>query len=203
MRKSEATREKIYNAAIKLISTNGYYSTTTLMIANEAGVSEATIFKYFKNKEDLLKEVFRKSIKELLQNVAIKPIIENFEKSKELPLEQFIKSVIFERLEMAEKNSEILKMLMIEVQYNKELLKMLQSELLPMLCNLIYNIEKTLILKCNISKQKAKGITRIIIGFLVSIVIQKYLLQLDIPEENIQKEFEYVYEIINSSLSSK
>ena len=47
-------KKKSIDAAIILFAKQGYHGTSTLQIAKEAGVSQATVFKYFKTKEDLL-----------------------------------------------------------------------------------------------------------------------------------------------------
>ena len=44
-RNSELTEERIMEAALKLFAEQGYAGTPTSQIANEAGVSEGTIFK--------------------------------------------------------------------------------------------------------------------------------------------------------------
>ena len=46
--------KKIMRSAVDLISTKGYNGTSTLHIAEHAGLSQATLFKYFKTKDDLL-----------------------------------------------------------------------------------------------------------------------------------------------------
>ena len=46
-------REQILLVAMKLFGKRGFEGTTTKNIASAAGVSEATVFKYFKSKEDL------------------------------------------------------------------------------------------------------------------------------------------------------
>ena len=56
MSKTKGTRDKIMSVALKLFSEQGYYSTTTSQIANEAGVNEVTIFRHFKTKENLFQE---------------------------------------------------------------------------------------------------------------------------------------------------
>jgi len=45
-------KKKTIEAAINLFAKQGYHGTSTLQIAKEAGVSQATVFKYFKTKED-------------------------------------------------------------------------------------------------------------------------------------------------------
>ena len=47
-------KKKIMRSAVDLISTKGYNGTSTLNIAKHAGLSQATLFKYFKTKVDLL-----------------------------------------------------------------------------------------------------------------------------------------------------
>lgn len=46
-------RQQILQIAMSLFSKNGFVGTTTKKIAEAAGVSEATVFKHFANKEEL------------------------------------------------------------------------------------------------------------------------------------------------------
>ncbi|MEL7568658.1 MAG: TetR/AcrR family transcriptional regulator [Dehalobacterium sp.] len=48
---------RIIEAAKKLFMENGFKGTTTKMIAEEAGVNEATIFRHFKTKEGIFVEI--------------------------------------------------------------------------------------------------------------------------------------------------
>ena len=50
---ADERREQILLVAMKLFGKKGFEGTTTKNIASSAGVSEATVFKYFKSKEDL------------------------------------------------------------------------------------------------------------------------------------------------------
>lgn len=52
-------RIKIVNALITLLESNNFGSITTNEIAKTAGVTEALIYKYFKDKRDLLHEVLK------------------------------------------------------------------------------------------------------------------------------------------------
>ncbi|RIJ64382.1 TetR/AcrR family transcriptional regulator [Rummeliibacillus sp. POC4] len=53
-KKGTLTKEKIIKTARNLFYKKGYDATTTAIIAKEAGVSEATLYKYFKSKMTLL-----------------------------------------------------------------------------------------------------------------------------------------------------
>ena len=49
-------REKVMEAATLLFGEKGYTATTIREVAEKAGVSELTIFRNFKNKENLFRE---------------------------------------------------------------------------------------------------------------------------------------------------
>jgi TetR/AcrR family transcriptional regulator, repressor of fatR-cypB operon len=52
-------RERIIEATIKLISEYGFHGTPISMIAQEAGVGAGTIYRYFKDKDTLVLEIFK------------------------------------------------------------------------------------------------------------------------------------------------
>ncbi|REJ75300.1 MAG: TetR/AcrR family transcriptional regulator [Acidobacteria bacterium] len=56
--KDEKKRDAICRAAIDLIQSQGFEDTSMSKIAREAGVSPATIYVYFENKEDLLNQIY-------------------------------------------------------------------------------------------------------------------------------------------------
>lgn len=71
--KDDNKHQAICDAAIELITTNGFADTSISKIAKAANVSPATIYVYFENKEDLLKKVYlfvkEEMSKALLQGV--------------------------------------------------------------------------------------------------------------------------------------
>ena len=73
MKKSE-TNEQLLRATLKLISEKGYLGATTREIAQEAGVTELTLFRHFGSKEMLFEELlksytFLPKLKELLPEI--------------------------------------------------------------------------------------------------------------------------------------
>lgn len=75
-RKSEATRNQIINAAIRCIVESSYSNTTTMKIAEKAGLSRGAMLHHFPSKMDIIRAVvdylhekrllaFRRSIKEI------------------------------------------------------------------------------------------------------------------------------------------
>lgn len=59
------TDEKILNAFSKLLEENGYTETTTKKIAQAAGVNESTLFRHFKDKEQLVNELVQKYMSDI------------------------------------------------------------------------------------------------------------------------------------------
>lgn len=53
-KKDDAKKEALFLATIKLVNTIGFVASSVSKIAKEAEVSPATLYVYFKNKEDLL-----------------------------------------------------------------------------------------------------------------------------------------------------
>ena len=51
--KDEAKQDAIIEATVKLVNQIGFAATSTSKIAKKANVSSATIYIYYKNKEDL------------------------------------------------------------------------------------------------------------------------------------------------------
>jgi len=71
MTKKTDTKKRLLEATLKLISEKGYMGATTREIAQEAGVTELTLFRNFGSKERLFKELlgsytFLPRLKELL-----------------------------------------------------------------------------------------------------------------------------------------
>jgi len=55
----ETTQQRLLEATLKLISEKGYPGATTREIAQEAGVTELTLFRHFGSKEKLFEEVLK------------------------------------------------------------------------------------------------------------------------------------------------
>ena len=58
---AEETKQKIYEAAIELIEKQGFDNITIQGINEQAGVSVGTFYHYYKSKEDVFFELYRKA----------------------------------------------------------------------------------------------------------------------------------------------
>ncbi len=78
----------MFEATIKLVNEIGFASSSVSKIAKEAGISPATIYVYYKNKEDLLVSTYI----EIKRNMG-KAVQEGFDDS--LPIRDIIRNVWF------------------------------------------------------------------------------------------------------------
>ncbi|MCM0583130.1 TetR/AcrR family transcriptional regulator [Weissella diestrammenae] len=133
--KMPAGKQKVLLAAIKLFAKYGYDGTSTASIAQESGMSEATIFKYFKTKRLLLDAVLDPLINQLIPMYA-----DNFI-NHQLPLNgsfaQTINEAIRNRLAFVYTNRHILKILVSELMVNDVLLGQLKTKLAPIVDNML------------------------------------------------------------------
>lgn len=81
--KDEMKQDALFRATVKMVNEIGFASSSVSKIAKEAGISPATVYIYYKNKEDLLvctymaikKELISSMLKDLDNNRPIRDII--------------------------------------------------------------------------------------------------------------------------------
>ncbi|TCP24126.1 TetR family transcriptional regulator [Scopulibacillus darangshiensis] len=60
-------KEEILEAGLEVFSKRGYYNTTTALIAEEAGISQPYVFRFFKTKEELFISALDRAFERILQ----------------------------------------------------------------------------------------------------------------------------------------
>ncbi len=61
------SHSKIEQSALRLFAERGYDSTSTLLIARSAGVSEALLFKYYQSKEKLFEYLIKQGFQRIVE----------------------------------------------------------------------------------------------------------------------------------------
>lgn len=97
-RRREQTRAEIVRAAFELFGQDGYENVSMEAIAAAAGVSRATLFNYFPQKELMLREIAA------ARSAKLKAIVSEFAASGETPTFDAVTAVI---LKMAAENARI------------------------------------------------------------------------------------------------
>lgn len=119
-RRSQDTRHTILKVAIKIFAEKGYSATPTIRIAEEAGISEATIFKYFKTKKDLLYAIFEEYMGMIEEEFFIKPMSHILHENKGKSDEQILKELLSERISIWEKYEPIGKIVISELLHQED-----------------------------------------------------------------------------------
>ena len=82
----DKTRRHILRTAVDLITLQGYDATTMKQLAREAGIGDATIYKYFPTKERILLEYFELNIADALKQQDETPGLPQFTLHEKLQL---------------------------------------------------------------------------------------------------------------------
>ena len=67
--KTSEKRQRILAAALKVFAQRGFYSANVSEVAREASVADGTIYLYFKNKDDLLIQLFEDRMEYLIRRL--------------------------------------------------------------------------------------------------------------------------------------
>ncbi len=108
------TEEKIIDASFKVLKNDGISKITTKKIAQTAGVSEVTIFRKFKTKENLLKIAKKHYLDNLLSKLD-----ETFDFDEDITTEEYLKASFNKAVKLSEIELNMFKIAMEEVIYVK------------------------------------------------------------------------------------
>lgn len=123
-RKAVENREQdILSAAIKIFSEKGFNAATTSEIAKEAGIAEGTLFRYFKNKKDLLNKVLITYSKAITDELIVKQVGDLLKENKDRPPKEILRILLLNRIELIEKNLDVYRIIFTEMQYQEDIKK--------------------------------------------------------------------------------
>lgn len=96
------TKERIMQAALEIFSLHGFEGARMEKIASKVGINKASLYFYFKSKEQLFRELFDIIVKKHYHYLT-----SLFLKYKELPLKQLLSSIYKDYLEYHWDNTEM------------------------------------------------------------------------------------------------
>lgn len=116
----------VVEAAILCFAEHGYDATSTRMIADRAGVAEATIFRHFNTKKALLMRIVEPVVKRLLI-----PAVEEeagvFREQAKGDYRAFIRAIFLSRLAFADRYAPLIRIILQEYLVNEDLRQMLNA----------------------------------------------------------------------------
>ena len=104
-------QRQVLLSSLKLFSEIGFENTTASLISKEAGVSEGTVFSYFKTKEGILEAILSTFLEQVIPDVIADFSGKKFTANQEsFPL--FLRSIVRDRLVFIQKNQMQVKILL-------------------------------------------------------------------------------------------
>ena len=181
-------KKKTLESAIKLFAKQGYNGTSTLQIAKEAGVSQATVFKYFKTKEDLLYSITLPVLPKLY--LVFLGRVQNANSIQEL-----IRYIVRDRFEFLEENSNTVKILYSEILTNENLKKQVIESTLEIFDE--FDIKKILHNYKKINPEINENLTtaeiiRSFAGPIITYVAQRFVLFENVPCETQEHDLQFI-----------
>ncbi len=128
---------QIIEAAIHIFSEKGFDASRTIDIAKEANVAEGTIFRYFKTKKELLVGLLIPLITKVFKPIMFQSIENLMNNDQDLSIEEVLKKIYLDRLNLARKNMPLVKTVMVESIHHPEILSPLQQDLAPKIIPII------------------------------------------------------------------
>lgn len=190
-------KKKTLEAAIKLFAKQGFNGTSTLEIAKTAGISQATVFKYFKTKEDLLYSIIVPVIPKLFLNFLKR--VQNTN-----TIEELISYVVEDRIRFLEENKDTVKIVYIELLTNETLKKQLIISIEQVFSQINF---KDMILdykkqnKELNEKLTTSEVIRSFSGPILTYSIQRFILFEDVSCENEKHDLKFIKNQIYRSLT--
>ncbi|WP_437485251.1 TetR/AcrR family transcriptional regulator [Sorangium sp. So ce1014] len=113
-------QKKIVEAAVTAFAEHGFHGTATRDIARRAGVAEATIFKYFPTKRDLLLGVLGPAIEQLVGPAMARSMDPLFNATYPT-FEAFLRALLAERAAFVRAHPQLVRILAQELPFDADL----------------------------------------------------------------------------------
>lgn len=177
-------KRRILRAAVSLFAQNGFHATSTAAITKEAGLSDATMFKHFKNKNALLDAILAPLLEQLVPNVS-----EQFVTSvqdKATTINDVIAFIVSDRWSFMQQNNEVIQVLVNEALASATLREHMISEIGPKLSHITTILQGLMRSDSSINPQlTGYDLLRIIAGQLMIHFMSQYKFQTQLNDETV------------------
>lgn len=113
MAEEQETEEQIFEAARKVFQRDGYYGARMQDIADEAGINKSMLHYYFRSKDKLFQQVYRKEMSKFM------PVVLELLDSDQ-PLDQKIEDIIDAYYGHWKRNPKLIPFIIVEMNLNPE-----------------------------------------------------------------------------------
>jgi len=181
-------REKMFAAAIVKFSKKGTSATTMQEIAEEAGIGKGTLYRYFKNKEDLISSLIKFGLNDVLEKVK-KEIAKLDDPIKK------IEQIITVQLNFYKNHGEFHKFLTREVWGHKLKFKYEIKEIMDKYTEIIENVIIEGIEQKKLKKMNPLNVTISLFGMIYITSAHRIMFEQDFSANEIEEIKEDIMEI--------
>ncbi len=130
---------RIVQAAVEIFAQKGYSATSTSEIAKRADVAEGTIFRHYKTKKKLFLSIVTPVMAKFVAPFVLRDFYQLLEESYD-SFPDFLRAVLRNRLAFVVKNGPVIKILLHEIPFHKELRQQFKEQIFPQVAGPIERI---------------------------------------------------------------
>lgn len=174
------TKEVILDVAMQLFAQHGYDSTTTRMIAHQAGVAEGTLYIYFPSKRHILLA--------LLEQVGLPALKDIFAGWQEASDAEVLKSFFSDRIHFGQQYADLLRALLPQAMYDRQVAEQLLQEFLHPAATIVKDYIARRIQDGAFREMDIDSVARVLVGaFWFTILFDHLLACPDAMKEQVLK----------------
>lgn len=187
---------QILEAALKVFSEKGFEGSRTSDIAKEANIAEGTIFRYYKTKKDLLMGLFIPMIVKFFRPMMLKSVERFMANDDNKPIEEVLKDIFMDRLELIRKNAPLVKTIFMEAAYRPEIMDAIRNQMMPKFIPVIDKFFKSNMDNGNLREMEPRVLTRTVMSMLAGYVLLTTNFPNMFSAEDDEKEAEKIVDIL-------
>ncbi|MFK7693925.1 TetR/AcrR family transcriptional regulator [Paenibacillus sp. HJGM_3] len=201
-KKETAKQQKIVETAIAMFAEKGYANTSTSEIAKKSGVAEATIFRHYGTKENLLLSVILPFLKNSLPMVAHE-FVEQLAPSGFERFEDLLRALIRNRLEFLKANKDLFQIFVKELLYREDF----RNELLSLFGREVFQHFHQALERFKANGELVDIPTPTLIRMILSFIISQFAIRFVVMREDFitddEAEVELMVRFVMSGVSNK
>lgn len=196
--------ERILKSAISIFSHKGFHAATTKEIAAGAGVAEGTVFKYFKTKKGILRNIVIRLIDLAGESLVLRNIEKIFEKSDTKPVREIMKELIIDRYSLARRIYPMARVVFTEAILHEDVRQAVIASMVTPAGEIFSLFHQKMVDRGEFRTDIDPGvILRSIVGNIMSFVASRLFLGENLPKDISEEELDMLIEVILNGISAQ
>jgi AcrR family transcriptional regulator len=164
-------QRELLEAALRVMSAKGYDGSRTREIAETAGVSEATLFKNFPTKRDILMALMKPFLATVVRPSLMASVKRVIEASADASLEDTLREIFRDRVALIRARGPLITTLVLEAIRHDELREIVQKQVMPEIVTMIDGVLGAAETRGEIAPRPRRAETRFILSAVLGYVV--------------------------------